>query len=60
MGGAGDRSFIDLHGRPFDQCLGQEPGHGGAEFIYEAGDHFGLAGEHGADGNGGDCGGGHV
>ena len=46
------RLFIDLHGGAFDQGLGQEPGHGGAQFVDEAGNDLGFAGEHCLDGKG--------
>jgi hypothetical protein len=52
--------FIDLHRGAFDEGFGEEPGHGGAEFIDEAGDDFGFAGEHGAGGEEGDGFGRHV
>ena len=52
--------FVDLAGGAFDEGFGEEPGEGGAEFVDEAGDDFGAAGEEGAGGEEGDGFGGHV
>src|SRR5215469_7281724 len=45
-GGAG-LFFVDLAGDVFDDGFWEEPGEGGADFVDEAGDDFGFAGEHG-------------
>ena len=52
--------FVDLAGDVFDDAFGEEPGEGGAEFVDEAGDDLGLAGEHCVRGEAGDGLGGHV
>src|SRR5579863_4023124 len=58
--GDGGLFFIYFSGDILDEIFWEEPGEGGAEFVDEAGDDFGFAGEHGAGGEVGDCFGGHV
>src|SRR6202041_1036411 len=46
--------LVDLSGDALYECFGQEPGEGRAEFVDEAGDDFGFAGEHSAGSEVGD------